>query len=310
MPWSKGSTIAFSMCTEISKTDQCLTDIYLMNLNGGDRSKVTYTEDDNKMPQWSPDGYKMSFISNRDGSPKIYVMKFDKSSYCRWGNCWITRLTSQASEVSEHFHSWHPDGDRLIFLATDRFSSSKVTQVYFDVDGDFLHTSSQPLEIGISSTIPNYPMFPSWSPDGSRIMFVQNVKGKDIVFTSGIDGKNSSQITKSDFDSTMPVWSPDGKKIVFASTRAGDFDIYVVNSDGSNLKQITNQPGNELDPDWSPDSKAIIYSGDGFPTTKHPEARSREIFTIHLSEKHKSPRRITHNDVDENHPVWAPNLDD
>ena len=107
----------------------------------------------------------------------------------------------------------------------------------------------------------------------------------------------------------MPAWSPDGKSIAFASNKDGEFNIYTINPDGTDLKRITTQTGNELEPNWSPDSKTIVYTGDGIPTAKYPEGASREIFIINLTEKEIIPKRITHNNVDESSPAWAPKFE-
>ena len=308
-PWSSKEKIAFSLCTEKKADDECSSDIYMMDHDGKNKSRLTNTKDDNKMPRWSKDGYKLAFMSDRGGKDKIYVMKFDKSSYCRWGNCWITRLTTTPNNSREQFPNWHPKNDTLIFQSIDSSGTIKLATANFDSTTDFLHSTETSGVININPPIPGYPKFPSWSPNGSRIAFVSEMNGEETIFIAKADGTESYPITKPDFDSTLPVWAPNGRSIAFASNRDGDFDIYIVNPDGTDLKKITANIGNELEPSWSPDSKKVVYTADSASTSKHPYS-SREIFIVNIFDKKMAPKRITHNSIDESYPAWAPKFED
>ena len=308
-PWSSKEKIAFSLCTEKKADGECSSDIYMMDHDGKNRSRLTNTKDDNKMPRWSKDGYKLAFMSDRGGKDKIYVMKFDKSSYCRWGNCWITRLTTTPSISGEQHPNWHPKNDTLIFQSIDSSGAIKLATAGFDPTTDFLHSTEVSDVIDLNPPILGYPKFPSWSPNGNRIAFVSEVNGQQTIFIAKADGTESYPVTKPDFNSTMPNWSPNGQSIAFASNRDGDFDIYIVNPDGTDLKKITTQIGNELEPSWSPDSKKVVYTADGTATAKEPKSISREIFIINISHKKITPKRITHNSIDESHPSWAPKFE-
>jgi len=48
-------------------------DIYLINTNSGDISRVTNTDADEKSPVWSPDGSKIAFVSDLNGISNIYL---------------------------------------------------------------------------------------------------------------------------------------------------------------------------------------------------------------------------------------------
>jgi Tol biopolymer transport system component len=72
---------------------------------------------------------------------------------------------------------------------------------------------------------------PNWSPDGSRIIFVEVVDGvsrKSSIFSMAADGRDLQRITSVPAKDRHPVWSPDGKKIAFHSDRDGNFEIYVL----------------------------------------------------------------------------------
>jgi dipeptidyl aminopeptidase/acylaminoacyl peptidase len=97
--------------------------------------------------------------------------------------------------------------------------------------------------------------FPSWSPDGSRLVFGGLEVG--ALFEINADGNNEVKLSaESDW---FPAWSPDGKHIAFARGHEGSRDIYVANADGSGAQRLTSDPGDELIPAWSPDGKLIAF---------------------------------------------------
>jgi len=60
-----------------------------MNADGSGQTRLTYNMATDQSPDWSPDGSKIAFYSNRDGNYEIYVMNADGSGQ--------TRLTSNTA---------------------------------------------------------------------------------------------------------------------------------------------------------------------------------------------------------------------
>lgn len=50
-------------------------DIYVMDIDGGNRIRLTGNLAVDMHPAWSPDGDKIAFLPNRDGNFEIYVME-------------------------------------------------------------------------------------------------------------------------------------------------------------------------------------------------------------------------------------------
>ena len=53
------------------------SEIYVMNINGGNQRRLTNNPDNDSYPSWSPDGERIAFESERNGSFDIYVMDAD-----------------------------------------------------------------------------------------------------------------------------------------------------------------------------------------------------------------------------------------
>jgi TolB protein len=105
----------------------------------------------------------------------------------------------------------------------------------------------------------------TYSPDGTKIAFMNNYDGDFEICVMNADGTGVKQLTKNSAVDAYPSWSPDGAKIAFTSSRDGDFDVYVMNANGSDQTNITSEDrGNDDFPRWSPDGRFIAIETDGY----------------------------------------------
>ena len=103
---------------------------------------------------------------------------------------------------------------------------------------------------------------PSWSADGSRIVFHSDRDGNGEIYLMNADGSGIERLTRHPASDGYPCWSPDQKKILFDSDRGGNFDIWLMNADGSDPRPLTDNPARELAAAWSPDGEQIAYMSD------------------------------------------------
>ena len=70
--------------------------------------------------------------------------------------------------------------------------------------------------------------WPSWSPDGSRIVFASDRDGDFEIYLMDRDGANVTQLTHNSAEDWDPAWSPTGAAIAFTSAQNGEPEIFLM----------------------------------------------------------------------------------
>jgi Tol biopolymer transport system component len=222
-------------------------DIYAMNADGTEQTRLTVNPASDYEPVWSPDGTSILFRTYRVGIDEIYVMNADGSGQ--------TNVTE--NPALDIHPAWSPDGSKILFVSTrnDPYYASCDYWCYeiytMNLDGSGVTRLTYNSDVDFS---------PVWSPDGSKIAFMSNrASGYYDVFVMNADGSSVTNLTNSLGGDADPDWSPDGSKIAFRTDRDGDWEVYVMNADGSGVTRLTNSPGWDSAPAWSPDGSKIAF---------------------------------------------------
>jgi Tol biopolymer transport system component len=150
--------------------------------------------------------------------------------------------------------------------------------------------------------------FPSWSPDGTRIVY--RVWGKQEHGLRILNLKNGSITVLTRGYDNFPSWSPRGDLISFTGFRKGDFDIYTIKPDGGGLRQLTTTPGNDAHAVWSPDGKHLLFSSGRFgykdegPLYEEIPQAYAELFIMNPDGTGQRP--LTDNCWEDGTPAWQP----
>ena len=153
--------------------------------------------------------------------------------------------------------AWSPRGDAIAFGSGGFFQRAQVQPARLmtvRIDGTGLARLTRD-----SATATNDGM-PSWSPDGSEVVFRRAAGTKrNLYILSVATGATRKLETGSDYD-TFPTWSPRGDWIAFTSKRDGDYEIYRIRPDGTGLQRLTRSSGNDAHPAFSPDGEWIAFA--------------------------------------------------
>ena len=196
--------------------------------------QITFGDKGDSLPQFSPDGKFITFVSARGGEeakPQIYVMPLEG------GEAW--KLTDAKESVSSY--SWAPDSSRIAYVSVDPRSAEEEANIkkrdderVFEGDFRFSHIwvidlqSKQATRIteGTQWTVQGAP---SWSPDGRQLTFGaattpmlrdnrRDVYIATLAQANGTSGQQASKIEKISTNwgnDGTPRWSQDGKTIAW-----------------------------------------------------------------------------------------------
>jgi TolB protein len=206
-------------------------EIYVMNADGSNQTRLTDNPAFDSRPAWSADGSQIYFQSTRDGNFEVYVMNADGSNQ--------TRLTDNPAFDGATAPS--PDGSTIAFTS-DRDGNQEIYTMNPDGSGQTNLTNDP-----ANNTAAN------WSPDGSRIVFTTVEGGQGDLFVMDADGSDQANLTNTPaVNESSPAWSPDGTQITYTAPVEVGINIFVMDADGSNPTRVTQSTVTERDPDWQP----------------------------------------------------------
>jgi Tol biopolymer transport system component len=221
-----------------------LCDIHVMSVNPDGSGLDEIAPPIATRPAWSADGTKIAYsdgtrivVANEDGGGASPILD--------WG-------------AAVEGLAWSPNGGRLVATLTTCEEEECRPDLYvLNSDGTNV----------IDLTPDLFPdRDPSWSPDGTRIVFSSIRNSNYDIFVVNADGTGAAQLTSGGPDELDPNWSPDGTRIVFEQSSGSSHPIVVMNADGSNRHALsTPQPA--IAPAWSPDGSLIAYTAGSVETS-------------------------------------------
>jgi len=182
----------------------------------------------------------------------------------------------ETSEVTFEWTASDPDDDDLTFsleLRNDQNSNVEVFENISDITFVF-----SPLVLGakyfwqvsaddgvndpVASNVSSFKVIAS--PTGNRFLFVRNINGNNVIFSSDEEG-NEFQLTSENTNSFRPRQNVAARKIAYLQTTGAQVDIYTMNFDGTEKFKVTTNVSpngfdlNEISIDWPPNSDRIYF---------------------------------------------------
>ncbi|WP_425409109.1 hypothetical protein [Hyphococcus sp.] len=179
-------------------------ELWVVDLVGDKRVRITDNAADEFAPSWSPDGRKVAFMSNQTGEWNIFVADV------------VTAETHQLTD-EKGLHTaplWSPDGKWISY-----FSETE--------NGSDLYLATPDGEEKSRLTFNGAKNWQAWSADASRIVFAAERNVGENLFVIELEGRRTTPLTNNNARNVAPAWSPDNRHIAYASDRDGDMEIYV-----------------------------------------------------------------------------------
>ena len=253
--WS--SEIAFSSDRDLDNPgwrDQN-REIYVMNDDGTEQTRLTSNLSLDNEPSWAPDGDRIAFSSYRNNNWEIYILKDIELNTVGPGYKFTTeenqpnetRLTGPEPDGSSWHDAapaWSPAGDIIAFTSSPG-ANHEIYSIKTDKTG--LKNWTNELKAADNHS--------SWGPL-EEIVFDSDREGNFEIFKMS-DGENLTENNSLDY---YPDLSKDGTKIAFTSERHGNQEIYVMDLDNGEIERITKNDAIDKNPSWSPDGQWIAFT--------------------------------------------------
>jgi eukaryotic-like serine/threonine-protein kinase len=177
----------------LATTDQD-AQVWVYDLSRQTLTRFTFEGSFNANPVWTPDGKRIAFLSNREGSQNIFWQLAD-------GSGGLERLTT-----SDYLHapaSWSPDGQLLAF-----FEVNLTTQRDIWV----LRMSDRKMQPFLRT--PFDEAVPRFSPDGRWLAYISNESGRYEIYVQPYPGPGGKWQISAE-GGTEPVWNRNGRELFY-----------------------------------------------------------------------------------------------
>lgn len=263
----------------LAKGGNSRTELVSADIATGERLQYTASNEVKLSPQWLPDG-KISYAVRGSANAGLRIRYPDR------------RVVTIVPGLIRH-PSWSADGKQVVY---ERILHPGRTE-------HLIPTVSRDPEFELLLSEP----FPSFSPDGKKLLYSQygnngTSVGNTTIEMMNADGSEKHPIFHKEGTSAFDaVWSPAGDLIAFCVGRyfraAGlpSAQIALMKPDGSEYREIAEEGFNNGFPSWSPDGKRLVYK------------RGKQLVILTIADAKITP--LTDGSHYDNFPQWSPKGD-
>ena len=240
-----GERVAYVRHFNDVMTDRRYENIWIVDADGANHRPLSAGKHRANSPRWSPDGRRLAYLSDEDGTTQLHVRWMDTGD--------TAALTSGALPPGSI--AWSPDGSRIAFTRL---------------------VPEAPLVVG---ELPPAPAGADWAPPPKytnklafRFDHVGDVPpGYMHIFVVSADGGTPRRVTAGDrqYGTGNFVWAPEGESLILSAdlTEGGEMfavgnpDIYEVSLADGSARRLIERNGPDVAIAVSPNGRFITYVG-------------------------------------------------
>ncbi|MBO5892848.1 MAG: S9 family peptidase [Alistipes sp.] len=255
-----GTTSLYAITRYNMAENKGLTQIYVRDMASGEQKALTDNTSSNSDPQWSADGSKIYFTSNRSGSVQLWSMTPDGNG------------AKQITDIEGGIEGYGvaPAGDKLFYVKKVQVKDVKSSDVHKDMD-----KSKARIYDDLMSRHWDY-----WDEGSYCHIFIADLTANGLANDKDILGAEAAWDAPLApyFDTAEIAWSNNGKMLAYTCkpltgaeyALSTDSDIFIYNTeDGSTLNinkiktnkgmRIMEYVGYDRYPVWSPDDSKLAF---------------------------------------------------
>ena len=206
------------------------TEVFVQQLQSGQRKSVASFEGINSAPAWSPDGKKLALTLSKNGNPEVYVMELANGD--------LIRVTNNAQAIDTEA-VWSRDGNDIYFTS-DRGGRPQIYKVSAN--------GGRAERISFEG---NYNASPDLSPDGSKLAMVHGANGGFYIAVQDLKS-GAMQVLTDSGRAESPSFAPNGQMILYATEQKGSGVLAAVSVDGRIHQRLSESGTVVREPAWSP----------------------------------------------------------
>jgi TolB protein len=214
----------------------CVSDLFF-----GEAKQLTHDNALALMPRWSPDGSKIIYTSfYKSGFPDVYLLDVNTGRhdvYARFkGTNQGARFSPNGSQVALVLT---PDGTSEIYVGNPQGTGTPVRKTR----SDFVKSS------------------PCWSPDGGRILYVQQMGSNPQLYVMSAGGAAAERLPTGFAYSAEPDWSrANPNKIACTVKDGGNYKIAIYDTSKRSAEAVSKAVFDAIEPSWLPDGRHLVYT--------------------------------------------------
>jgi dipeptidyl aminopeptidase/acylaminoacyl peptidase len=242
------------------------THIWLADLNTRQLGQFTFSQKNERLPQWAPRGDSLAFLSNRAGPTQVYVVPRSGGE--------ARSLTASGSDVTDF--RWSPDGKQIAYLAREPDSKRDGNAPHIaDHEQDVERLWVLDLASGSTRTLTNGSIRIEafdWVSSERIVAMAAEQPRLETWHSALYEIPVADQVPRLIGEPNQPwrgLWlSPSRKQLSLVSTRSAGpipHDLFLQSVAGGTARDVTSSVDRAvLDARWESDTAIVILIADGF----------------------------------------------